>query len=76
MTQHEYNFIDAHLKNISMRNIITVVLCTATSVATVVGVYNGFKTEQAIMKIQIKVLEQRMEKLEQSNQNGLAATVR
>lgn len=64
MTQHEYNFLDSHLKNLSMRNIITLVLCTATSVGTVLGVYHGFKTEQTIMKLQIKVLEQRMEKLE------------
>lgn len=67
MTPHEFNFLDSHLKNISMRNIITLVLCTATSVGTVLGVYHGFKTEQTIMKLQIKVLEQRMEKLEVSS---------
>jgi hypothetical protein len=64
MTQQEFNFIDRQLKHISLRNIIALILCTATSVGTVLGVYYGFKTEQAIMKLQIKILEQRVEKLE------------
>jgi len=64
MTQQEFNFIDRQLKHISFRNIITLIVCTATSVGTVLGVYYGFKTEQALMKLQIKVLEQRIEKIE------------
>lgn len=64
MTQQEFSFIDKQLKHISLRNIITLILCTATSVGTVLGVYYGFKTEQAVMKLQIKILEQRVEKLE------------
>lgn len=65
MTQQEFSFIDKQLKHISLRNIITLILCTATSVGTVLGVYYGFKTEQAVMKLQIKILEQRVEKLEE-----------
>ena len=64
MTPHEFLFIDKRLNNISVRNIITLVLCTATSVGTVLGVYYGFKTEQEMLKLQMKVLERRIEHLE------------
>jgi hypothetical protein len=64
MTQQEYNIIDRQLRNISIRNILTLVICTATSVATITGVYYGLKTDQALMKLEIKVLEQRIEMLE------------
>jgi hypothetical protein len=69
MTQQEFSFIDRQLKHISLRNIVTLVLCTATSVGTVLGVYYGFKTEQAVMKLQIKILEQRVDKIEMTNKN-------
>lgn len=65
MTQQEYNLLDRQLKHISVRNIITLIVCTATTVATVVGVYHGFRTEQALMKLEIKILQQRVERLEQ-----------
>ena len=66
MPQQEYTIIDRQLRNISWRNIITLLACTATSVATVVGVYYGLKTDQEIMKLEIKVLEQRVSRLEES----------
>ncbi|WP_276135009.1 hypothetical protein [Polluticoccus soli] len=64
MTQHEYNLLDRQLKNFSYRNLITLVVSTVTTVATVLGVYYGFRTEQALMKLEIKLLEQRIERLE------------
>lgn len=64
MTQNEFNLLDRQLKHISLRNVITLVVCTATTVATVLGVYHGFRTEQALMKLEIKVLEQRIHQLE------------
>lgn len=64
MTQQEFSFIDKQLKHISLRNIITLMICTATSVGTVLGVYYGFKTEQELLKLQMQVLEQRVVRLE------------
>lgn len=66
MTPQEYNILDKHLKSISLRNIITLIVCTATSVATIVGVYYNLKTDQALMKLEIKVLQERIDKLERS----------
>jgi hypothetical protein len=64
MTQQEYSLLDRQLKHFSYRNLVTLVVSTATTVATVVGVYYGFRTEQALMKLEIKLLEQRIERLE------------
>jgi hypothetical protein len=73
MTPHEFVFIDKKLSNISFRNIITLILCTATSVGTVLGVYYGFKTEQEILKVQIKILEERVHRLENITPTSLSA---
>lgn len=67
MTQHEYSLLDRQLKHFSLRNLVTLVVSTATTVATVVGVYYGFRTEQAVMKLEIKVLQERVERLEHHN---------
>jgi hypothetical protein len=64
MTQQEYNVIDRHLKNVSLRNIITLVVCTATSVASIVGVYYGLKTDITVLKLEIRVIEERISQLE------------
>lgn len=64
MTQQEINIIDRHLKGINIRMIWALLICTAVSVSTVLSVYYGFKTELAIQKLEIKLLNARIERLE------------
>lgn len=64
MTTHEINIIDRQLQGINLRMIWALVICTAISVSTVLSVYYGFKTELAIQKLEIKLLNTRMEHLE------------
>jgi hypothetical protein len=67
MTYHEANIIDKHLKGINLRLIWALVICTAVSVSTVLSVYYGLKTDIAIQKAELKLLEARMDRLENSN---------
>jgi hypothetical protein len=64
MTQQELTIIDKHLKGINLRLIWALVVCTAVSISTVLSVYYGFKTELAIQKTEIKLLDARLERLE------------
>lgn len=64
MTDSELNIIDRHLKGINMRMIWALVVCTAVSVASVLSVYYGLKTELAIQRMEIKIIEARLDRLE------------
>ncbi len=64
MTIQEINIIDRQLKGINLRMIWALVVCTAVSVSTVLSVYYGFKTELAIQKLEIKLLNTRIVRLE------------
>ncbi len=64
MTQNELIIIDKQLKGINLRMIWALVVCTAVSVATVLSVYYGFRTELALQKLEIRLLETRIERLE------------
>ncbi len=64
MTYHEINIIDKQLKGINLRLIWALVICTTVSVSTVLSVYYGFKTDIAIQKLEIKLLEARIDKIE------------
>ncbi len=64
MTALEASLIDKHLKGINLRLIWALVICTAVSVSTVLSVYYGFKTDIAIQKLEIKLLEKRVERME------------
>jgi hypothetical protein len=64
MTQQEINIIDRQLKGINLRALWALVLCTAISVSTVLSVYYGFRTELALQKLEIKLLQTRIERLE------------
>ncbi|CAG1770318.1 hypothetical protein BAC3_00959 [uncultured bacterium] len=64
MTQQEINIIDRQLKGINLRAIWALVLCAAISVSTVLSVYYGFRTELALQKLEIKLLQTRIERLE------------
>lgn len=64
MTQREQTIIDQSLKGINLRMIWALIICTAVSVSAVLTIYYGFKTDQAIMKIQMQLMEQRLNKLE------------
>lgn len=64
MTDKEFTIIDHQLKGINLRMIWALVVCTAVSVATVLSVYYGLKTELAIQKVEIKILDARLSKLE------------
>jgi len=64
MTIQEINIIDRHLKGINLRVIWALLISTAVSVSTVVSVYYGFKTELAIQKLELKILNTRVERLE------------
>lgn len=64
MTQQEINILDHQLKGINLKILWTLVLCTAVSVSTVLSVYYGFKTDLAIQKLEIKLLDKRIERLE------------
>lgn len=64
MTQSEISILDRQLKGINFRLIWALVICTAVSVSTVLSVYYGFKTDIAIQKAEIKLLEARIDRLE------------
>jgi diphthamide biosynthesis methyltransferase len=64
MTTHEISIIDKQLKGINLRLIWALVVCTAVSVSTVLSVYYGFKTDMIIQKAEIKLLEARIERIE------------
>ena len=64
MTIQEVSIIDRQLKGINLRLIWALVICTAISVSTVLSVYYGFKTELAIQKLELKLLNTRIERLE------------
>jgi hypothetical protein len=64
MTQQDLSILDQHLKGINLRLIWALVICTAVSVSTVLSVYYGFKTDIAIQKVEIKLLEARIDRLE------------
>ncbi len=64
MTQQEISLIDKQLKGINLRLIWALVVCTAVSVSTVLSVYYGFKTDLAIQKLEIQLLNARLERLE------------
>lgn len=64
MTAYEISIIDRQLKGINLRMIWALIICTAISVSTVLSVYYGFKTELAIQKLEIKLLNTRVEHLE------------
>lgn len=64
MTQQDITIIDKQLRGINLRLIWALVVCTAVSVSTVLSVYYGFRNDIAIQKIQIKLLEARMDRIE------------
>ena len=64
MTQQDLSILDHHLKGINLRLIWALVICTAVSVSTVLSVYYGFKTDIAIQKAELKLLEARIDRLE------------
>ncbi|MBS1771531.1 MAG: hypothetical protein JST82_01635 [Bacteroidetes bacterium] len=69
MTQQDLSILDSHLKGINLRLIWALVICTAVSVSTVLSVYYGFKTDIAIQKTEIKLLEARIDRLENTLNN-------
>lgn len=64
--QTQLSLIDKQLKGINLRLIWALVICTAVSVSTVLSVYYGFKTDLAIQKLEIQLLNARLERLENS----------
>ncbi len=64
MTQQEISLLDKHLKGINLRLIWALVISTAVSVSTVLSVYYGFKTDIAIQKLEIQLINARLERLE------------
>ncbi len=66
MTQSELTIIDKHLQGINLRVIWALVVCTIVSVSTVLSVYYGFKNELAIQKLELKLLNARIEYLEKN----------
>lgn len=64
MTAQEISIIDRQLKGINLRLIWALVICTAVSVSTVLSVYYGFKTDIAIQKAELKLLDARIERIE------------
>lgn len=64
MKDHEITIIDKHLKGINLRLIWALVICTAVSVSTVLSVYYGFKTDLSIQKIEIELINARLDRLE------------
>ncbi len=65
MTQQDITIIDRQLRGINLRLIWALVVCTAVSVSTVLSVYFGFKNDIELQKLEIKFLEQRVQRLEQ-----------
>jgi hypothetical protein len=74
MTQSEMLIIDRQLRGINLRLIWALVVCTAVSVATVLSVYYGMRGDIAIQKIQIKLLEARLDRLENNYYNNEKST--
>lgn len=64
MTQQDITIIDKQLRGINLRLIWALVVCTAVSVSTVLSVYYGFRNDIAIQKVQIKLLEARVDRIE------------
>lgn len=64
MTDQEISIIDKHLKGINLRLIWALVICTAVSVSTVLSVYYGFKTDISIQKLEIQLINARLDRLE------------
>ncbi len=64
MTAQEITIIDKQLRGINLRLIWALVVCTTVSTATILSVYYGIKTDIEIQKLQIKILEARVERLE------------
>ncbi len=64
MTQQDITIIDKQLRGINLRLIWALIVCTAVSVSTVLSVYYGFRNDIAIQKIQIKLLEARVDRIE------------
>ena len=64
MTQQDITIIDKQLRGINLRLIWALIVCTAVSVSTVLSVYYGFRNDIAIQKIQIKLLEARVDHIE------------
>lgn len=64
MKDHEITIIDKHLKGINLRLIWALVICTAVSVSTVLSVYYGFKTDLSIQKLEIQLINARLDRLE------------
>ncbi len=64
MTQQEISLIDKHLKGINLRLIWALIVCTAVSVGTVLSVYYSFRTDMAIQKLEIQLINARLERLE------------
>lgn len=64
MTNTEISIIDKHLKGINIRLIWALVISTAVSVSTVLSVYYGFKTDISIQKLEIQLINARLDRLE------------
>lgn len=64
MTPTEITIIDKQLKGINLRLIWALLICTAVSTSTVLSVYYGLKTDIAIQKTELRLLEKRMDQLE------------
>jgi hypothetical protein len=67
MTYSEVTIIDRQLKGINLRLIWALVVCTAVSVSTVLSIYYSLKTDLAIQKVEIKLLEKRVDNIENNN---------
>lgn len=64
ITEESISIIDRHLKGINLRLIWALVICTAVSVSTVLSVYYGFKTDLSIQKLEIQLINARLDRLE------------
>lgn len=64
MTYNEASIIDKHLRGINLRVIWALVICTTVSTSSVLSVYYGLKTDIAIQKVELKLLEKRVERIE------------
>ena len=71
MTQQEISILDHHLKGINLRLIWALIICTAVSVSTVLSVYYGFKIDISIQKAEIKLLEARIDRIENTIDKSL-----
>lgn len=64
MTQQDITILDQQLRGINLRLLWALVLCTAVSVSTVLSVYFGFKNDIDMQKVQMKELENRIDRVE------------